>query len=93
MWPKYHVSYSVVIVKDSCAAKVLLAVRLLLSFLSVEEKNGGTLAVPATLKHTAETRGQSQISHRSPFVVKATYFPHFFLSTLEVEVLYSRCFS
>jgi len=83
MWPKYHVSYSVVIVKYSCAAKVLLAVRLLLAFLSVEDKNGGTLAVPATLKHTAETRGQSVVNARiksvvnHPLVVKATYLPHF----------------
>jgi len=87
MWAKYHVSYSVVLVKYSCAAKVLLAVRVFLAFLSVENKNGGTLAVPTTWKHTAETRGQSVVNARiksvvdHPLVVKATYLPHFLLST------------
>ena len=87
MWPKYHVSYSVVIVKYSSPAKVLLTVRLLLAFLSVEDKNGGTLAIPATSKQSAETRGQSVVNTRIksvvdlPLVVKATYLPHFLLST------------
>ena len=87
MWAKYHVSYSVVIVKYSCAAKVLLAVRLLLAFLSVKDKNGGTLAVPATWKHTAETRGQSVVNARiksvvnPPLIIKATYLLHYLLST------------
>ena len=80
-------SYSIAIVKYSCTAKVLLAVKPLLAFLSVKDKNGGTLAVSATWKHTAETRGQSVVNARinsvvdHPLVVKATYLPHFLLST------------
>ena len=78
-------SYSVVIVKYSCAVKVLLAVRLLLAFLSVEDKIGGTLAVPATSKRTAETRGQcsecqNQVSRRSPIGCKSYLFATFLLS-------------